>query len=113
MITSILKCDEITYPFPNFISAAVEVWEWIRNFIPLFVGYVYLPMLGLKVINVSEGASDMMFKCVLLKSLQISPVSQYIKQLLNNKIFECNKKFLWYLYKDLIIAGNELKLHIY
>ena len=29
--------DEITYPFPNFNGAAVEVWEWISNFIPHFI----------------------------------------------------------------------------
>ena len=33
-------CDEITYPFTNFSSAAIEVWEWISNFIPPFTGYV-------------------------------------------------------------------------
>ena len=26
--------DEIIHPFPNFNGAAVEVWEWISNFIP-------------------------------------------------------------------------------
>ena len=26
--------DEITYPFPNFNGATVEVWEWISNFDP-------------------------------------------------------------------------------
>ena len=26
--------DEITYPFPNFNDEAVEIWEWISNFIP-------------------------------------------------------------------------------
>ena len=25
--------DEITYPFPNLISAIVDVWEWIINFV--------------------------------------------------------------------------------
>ena len=25
--------SEITYPFPNFSGATVEVWEWISNFI--------------------------------------------------------------------------------
>ena len=30
--------DEITYPFPNFNSAAVEVWEWTSSFIPHFTG---------------------------------------------------------------------------
>ena len=27
--------DAVTYPFPNFNDAAVEVWEWI--FIPYFI----------------------------------------------------------------------------
>ena len=27
--------DEITYPFSNFNSCAIEVWEWINNFITL------------------------------------------------------------------------------
>ena len=25
--------DEITYTFPNFNGSAVEMWEWISNFI--------------------------------------------------------------------------------
>ena len=29
--------DEITYQFPNFISATIEVWEWISNFILHFI----------------------------------------------------------------------------
>ena len=29
--------DVITYPFPNFNSSAVEVWERISNFIPHFI----------------------------------------------------------------------------
>ena len=32
--------DEITDPIPNFNSAAVEVWEWISNFIPRFTGHM-------------------------------------------------------------------------
>ena len=28
---------KITYAFPNFNGAAVEVWGWIRNFVPYFV----------------------------------------------------------------------------
>ena len=31
------KWDEITYPFPNFNSATVEVWVWINNFIPRII----------------------------------------------------------------------------
>ena len=30
----------ITYPLSNFNSTAVEVWEWISNFIPHFTGHV-------------------------------------------------------------------------
>ena len=30
-------CDEITYLFPNFNGATVEVWELINNFIPHFM----------------------------------------------------------------------------
>ena len=30
---------EITYPFPNFNNAAVEVWEWISYFIQHFIGH--------------------------------------------------------------------------
>ena len=29
--------DEITYPFPNFNGATVEVWESISNFTPHFI----------------------------------------------------------------------------
>ena len=31
---------EITYPFPNFSSATVEVREWISDFIPQFTEYM-------------------------------------------------------------------------
>ena len=29
--------NEVTYPFPNFKGATVEVWEWISNIIPDFI----------------------------------------------------------------------------
>ena len=32
--------DEITYSFPNFNGGTVEVWEWISNFIPHFIGHL-------------------------------------------------------------------------
>ena len=32
--------DEIIFPFPNFNGSAVEVWEWIKYFIPHFIGHV-------------------------------------------------------------------------
>ena len=31
---------EITYPFPSFNGATVEVWEWMSNFISHFTGHV-------------------------------------------------------------------------
>ena len=46
--------DEITYPFPNFNSATVEVGEWISNFIPHSWACDYLSMLKLKLIHVSK-----------------------------------------------------------
>ena len=48
---------EITYPFPNFNGATVEVWKWIGNFISYFSVYVItLSMLGLKLIHVVKEA---------------------------------------------------------
>ena len=31
---------KITYPFPNFVGAADEIWEWMSEFIPHFAGHV-------------------------------------------------------------------------
>ena len=50
--------DEVIYPFPHIKGAAVEVWEWISNFIPHFVtGCNYVSMLGLKLVYVSKRGS--------------------------------------------------------
>ena len=38
--THIKLWDYITYPFPNFKDATIEVMEWISNFIPHFTGHV-------------------------------------------------------------------------
>ena len=32
--------DEITYIFPNFSGATIEVWEWISSLIPHLTGHV-------------------------------------------------------------------------
>ena len=48
--------DEITYPFPNFNGATVEVLEWISNFITHFTGYVKSTP-GLKSIQVCKTCS--------------------------------------------------------
>ena len=42
-------CDEITNPFPNFNSAAIEFWEWISYFIPHFTVMQLLIHEGIKV----------------------------------------------------------------
>ena len=42
-ISNYIRCKvwiEITYPLPNFNSAATKVWEWRSNFIPHFIGHV-------------------------------------------------------------------------
>ena len=46
--------DGITYPFPNFNGAPVEVWEWRCNFIANFRGKVILSMLGLKLTRIGK-----------------------------------------------------------
>ena len=45
--------DEITYSFPNFNGATVEVWEWISNFIPLMGMWLFIHA-GLNVLYVSN-----------------------------------------------------------
>ena len=46
--------DEITYPFPNFNSAVIEVWEWISNFIIYFIVHVITYPCWDKLIHVSK-----------------------------------------------------------
>ena len=50
--------DEFTYPFSK--AAAVEVWEWISNFIPHFImnDYNYLSVLGVKLKYVDKWGSS-------------------------------------------------------
>ena len=35
-------CDEITYPFPHFTCATVEVWAWMSNNHPHFTGHMFI-----------------------------------------------------------------------
>ena len=47
--------DEITYSFPNFNGATVEVWEWMSNVIPHFIWVCdFISMLGFKLIHVDK-----------------------------------------------------------
>ena len=47
--------DEITYPFPNFNGATIEVWEGINDFIPHFLmDVITYPCWDLKLIHISK-----------------------------------------------------------
>ena len=49
--------DEITYPFPNFNGATVEVWEWTSNFIPhLIMDFITYPCWDLRQSMLVKGA---------------------------------------------------------
>ena len=49
--------DEITYPFSNFNTSTVEVWEWIRNFNPHFTGHVITyPFWGQSILVIFKGS---------------------------------------------------------
>ena len=51
--------DEIFYPFSNFNSCTVEVWEWISNFIPHITEYVIIyACRGLSLLCVVGGWED-------------------------------------------------------
>ena len=45
---------EITYPFPNFNGAVIEVWKWINYFHLTGNVITYSSILGLKLIHVSK-----------------------------------------------------------
>ena len=52
-------CDEITHPFPNFNGTAIEVWEWISNFITHYImDVITYPWMGLQLIHVSKRVSS-------------------------------------------------------
>ena len=42
------------YPFPNFNSCTVEVWEWISNFVPYFSELVGITVLGLRLNHIRK-----------------------------------------------------------
>ena len=80
---------EITYPFPNFNGATVEVWEWISNFISLYWECDFLSTLGL--INVNKNGS------LVLKSFVQSANTVQITNAENasNTITQHNKSKIW------------------
>ena len=54
--------DEIIYPFPNFNSATLEVWEWVEQFIPQFTEHVIIyPCWDLSLTMLVKGATDESF----------------------------------------------------
>ena len=54
--------DEITYPFPNFNDATVEIRELISNFTPFYCGYDCLSMLGIKLNHVCKRGPRQMLR---------------------------------------------------
>ena len=54
--------DKITYPFPNFNGATLEVWEWVSNFIPHFImGLITYPCWDLSWSMLVKGAPGVYF----------------------------------------------------
>ena len=46
--------NQITYPFPNFNGATVDVWEWISDLIPHFImDVITYPCKDKKLVHVS------------------------------------------------------------
>ena len=45
---------EITWSFPNFNAATIQVREWITNFIPHIIGHVITYLCWIKLIHVSK-----------------------------------------------------------
>ena len=52
--------DEITYPFPNFNSCTIEIWEWTSYFIWHIIMDVIItyPCWGLSKMMSVKGATD-------------------------------------------------------
>ena len=60
--------DEITYPFPNFNGATIDVLGMNKLFHPtIYNGCDYISTLGLKLIYVSKGATNMWWRMYLEK----------------------------------------------
>ena len=57
-ISNLMPCkvwDEITYPFPNFNGATVEVWGCISNFTPhVIMDVITESIMGLKLNNINK-----------------------------------------------------------
>ena len=71
MITSIIKWDEITYPFLNFNGAKVELAELICTFNPHFWACHYLYMLGFNLTNLSKMVHSVIFQQISVRVLSI------------------------------------------
>ena len=65
--------DEIIYPFPNYKGCTVEVWEWISNLFPHFIGHMistdYLSMLGFN--SLAPGKFKWNFRHVIFKQILV------------------------------------------
>ena len=97
--------DKVTYPFPNFNGATVEVWEWKRNSITHFIiDIIIFSMLGLKLIHISK--RGLMICITTLIWLKRKPPSQWQRSFhlkavkfnwCNPTSVNCMRRCSWYV----------------
>ena len=82
---------EITYPIPNFNGVAIEVWEWISNFISHFTPGMSLQMTMIA----AEHESDL--KVTHNKVEQTPQIANHIPRLnhVNKRAMECLLRGYW------------------
>ena len=74
--------DEVTNPLPNFKCTAVELCEWISNFMPHLPGHEMSPMLQFKLIPVSNRVPGHVLCWWLNETQLIRGCVAYIKSIL-------------------------------
>ena len=87
-------CDENTYPSPNCNGAAVEVWEWVSDFITFYWACDYLSMLWHRFIYVNTRCPSNPFSTFSPKAKNsIGTSSEYVHEITNNY----TPYFLWHV----------------
>ena len=87
-------CDENTYPSSNCNGAAVEVWEWVSDFITLYWACDYLSMLWHKFTYVNARCPSNPFSTFsLIAKNSIGTSSEYVHEITNNY----TPYFLWHV----------------
>ena len=94
--------DEINYPFPNLNCVAVEMWEWINDFVPHLAGHVITYLCWdwshSKLVNVAQAVSvnkpqsnlpnNVVIKCDGISTYQFC---------INNFTHVCGRAVSWYM----------------